>query len=263
MTEHVTREINTAEGIHVVTEAISNFRRLYNIDHIIALVGGSQETQDEDIISAIIRLHGYHVAILSGGTEWGVPHTAVVHAKQHNIKTIGVYPETGKKYAHGADLLDLRICVAPTLGESAWGDESEVFAKLLDGVIVFGGSTGTSVELSHLLKMNEAIMKKEGVLKYIVPVAGTGGAADELHNHCYNIGAKREALPIDDITTGDQAANFLINRLNLRHRHDEPDHIEHSRSREVKTSYAFDHSHHVYKSRSHHMTTSEKALVNT
>src|SRR5207247_182413 len=101
----------------------------------------------------------YRIALLCGGTKFGVPAAAAEYAKEAGIPTIGVYPTVGTKHALPGDRLDLSICVPPAVGESDWGDESPVFAKLLDGVIVYGGGAGTLIEAAHILKCNESLIK--------------------------------------------------------------------------------------------------------
>jgi predicted Rossmann-fold nucleotide-binding protein len=141
----------------------------------------------------------HRIAILTGGTKGGVPEIVSKAAKQHGFKTIGIYPEIGCKNFLGDDVIDIPLCITSIYQDckqsthwetaSYWGDESSVFAKALDVVVVIGGSAGTLIEMAYVLKMNGAILnaKKKGnavstKLKYIVPVSGFGGVSEDLHH---------------------------------------------------------------------------------
>ena len=139
------------------------------------------------------------IAIMTGGTKGGVPEIVSRTAKKQGFKTIGIYPEIGCKHFLGEDIIDIPLCITSTYQDckqsthwetpSYWGDESSVFAKTLDTVVVIGGSAGTVIEMAYVLKMNGAILKakKKGEagsnkLKYIVPVSGFGGVSEDLHH---------------------------------------------------------------------------------
>jgi len=227
-------EIEVSPNVNL-TALVDGFRKEYGIHRIVAFSGGSDNRPDgiDDpdleksiiealrqkeqhiIAQAVQRLQGYGIAILCGGTKWGVPNTAAQEARKVGLTTIGVYPFTGKKHALGPEILDLRICVEPELGTSRWGDESSIFAKLLDGVIVYGGSAGTLVEIAHILKMNESIIDKCGEPKFIVPISGSGGVADGLPFVWGKPRVKAVSIPTETITSGYRAAELLIERLNI------------------------------------------------
>lgn len=220
-----------------ITKKIENFLEDKGIQIIIAFSGGSDpelpnvpsddklqndfktfssKIEQRVISDAIKKFQNMRIAILTGGSKWGVPKTATQAAKDNGLVTIGVFPLTGKKYSLGPDLLDLSICVDPLFGESRWGDESSIFAKLLSGVIVYGGSAGTLVEISHILKMNEAIIKYgEKTPKLIVPLYSTGGVADGLPFIWAKQNVKRLSFPAKQISSGSDAADFLIGKLDM------------------------------------------------
>lgn len=218
-----------------LTALVAGFMKEYGLHRIIAFSGGSDDkpegildTELESLLanalrkkeqhivsSAVQRLHGYRIAILSGGTKWGIPHTAAQEAKRYGLMTMGVYPFAGKKHALGPDLLDLRICIEPEYGVSRWGDESSVFAKLLDGVIVYGGGAGTLVEVAHILKMNEAIIDRDETPKFIVPISSTGGVADGLPFIWGKPKVRAVSVAGEKITSGFRAAELLAERLDL------------------------------------------------
>jgi len=182
------------------------------------------KAHEERIIGdAIKKLSNYQVAILTGGTKWGVPNTATIKAKEYGMKTIGVFPLAGRKHALPDNLLDISFCVEPFVGESRWGDESPIFTNLLDGVIVYGGGAGTLIECAHILKMNEAIMKKRTTseneknetVKFIVPIYGTGGVAEGLPFVWGKAEVRLECMPFKRVANGLEAVDILCQKLNL------------------------------------------------
>lgn len=217
-------------------DIIESFIKNHGIHKVIAISGGSDavlngvpeddplqaqyqeftRSFEERIIDQFIgKLRGYLIAILTGGTKWGVPKTATIIAKKYGIKTIGIYPLVGKKYALGDNLLDLSICVEPQYGASRWGDESPIFTNLLDSTIVFSGSAGTLVECAHILKINEDLRKKNQPLKYIVPISGTGGVADGLSFIWAKPEIRSECMPNFRVQNGFQAADIIREKLTL------------------------------------------------
>ncbi|WP_076866158.1 SLOG cluster 4 domain-containing protein [Bradyrhizobium mercantei] len=210
--------------------AIARFKSETGVRVIIAFSGGAdsglgekapapvkdflQQRMNEEIKEAVEYLSEYRIAALSGGTKYGVPAVAAQCAKEAGIPTIGVYPKCGEKHALPEAFLDLRICVESLFGDSAWGDESPVFAKLLDGVVVYGGGAGTLIEAAHILKCNESLIKK-GRPKFIVPIRGSGGTADSLPYFPGKVEVRSACMPSDAISSGHDAAEWLENQLNL------------------------------------------------
>lgn len=182
-----------------------------------AIISKLFENIIEDCIAKLVNMD---IAILTGGTKWGVPYYALKKAKEYGFKTIGVYPEMGGKHACH-DLLDLDICVPSMYGDSYWGDESSVFCKLLDADVVIGGGSGTLIECMHILKANETIhsrnqkSKSNTPLKYIIPISGTGGTADSLHFVSAKKEILSESMPEEKVQSGLRAADILIETLNL------------------------------------------------
>lgn len=224
-------------GSHNCAKIVAEFMHQNGLHKIVAFSGGADSelggvSQDDPlqlqyqeyaaaletrfIGEAIRKFQGYRIAILTGGTTWGVPKTAAMEAKKCRLQTIGVYPLTGKKHALGNDILNLSICIEPFSGESRWGDESPVFTNLLDGVIVYGGGAGTLTECAHILKINEALLKSgKDSLKYIVPIAGTGGVADGLPFIWAKPDVRSKCMPHERVTSGSRAAEIIIEQLNL------------------------------------------------
>lgn len=217
-----------------VTEVVQAFLQHHGLHHVIAFSGGAdtdfpgaspevaslltqatQARQVEVVTEALRLLQGHRVAILSGGTRWGVPATALSLAKTYGFKTIGIYPSTGARHALPPEAIDLAICVGPHIFDSCWGDESALFCRLLDGVIVYGGGAGTAVEMAHLLKINEARIKRGERPKFIVPVWGSGGTADALPYMPAKPAVRARCMPQTQITSGRDAALLLQENLHL------------------------------------------------
>ena len=201
---------------HIVSELEAEERLPTNLKA--ALKTGLNQSVD-NYIATIIRdilmpLSKYRIAVLSGGTKWGVPRVAVQVACQCNLPTIGVYPLLARdKHAIAlrtpddeltACRLDLAVCVHPQVYRSEWGDEAGVFTKMLDSVVVIGGGAGTAVEIARILKLNE---RKEIAMKHIVPVSGTGGTADRTFPG--KLKTMAACMPHHHVTTGEQVLEYL------------------------------------------------------
>lgn len=219
-----------------VDQSIDDFKKYHGVHHIIAFSGGTsislpgissedplsvqyeriQKEREQRIVRHTLNiLRHYRVAVLTGGTRFGFPKTAVEVAKEMNIRTIGVFPEVavGKEYVLRE--LDLAICISSHCGESVWGDESSVFCKLLDAVIVCGGGAGTLIEVAHLLKMNEGLLKSGHPMKVIVPIHGTGGVADGLPFIWGKQEIKNSCMPQKLVFSGTDAAVYIQEHLDL------------------------------------------------
>lgn len=171
-------------------------------------IEAARQSYIEQIVRhVLIPLRGYRIAVLSGGTKWGVPAAATKIAKECNFPTIGVFPLAAMgKHTLPPDLLDLAICVHPFAYKSQWGDESPVYTKTLDSVVVIGGGAGTMIEVAHILKLNE---RKDVRPKHIVPVHGTGGTADKLSFFPGKPGTMAISIPPSPIISGMEACRYL------------------------------------------------------
>ncbi len=167
-----------------------------------------------------VRGQGY--AILTGGTEGGIPQLGVEVAQKYGVPTIGVFPRQGNKYALFDDL-DLAVeTTQPDIGDGSFGTETPSFVNLLDGAAVIGGSYGTLVEASTILKVNtKRISDKEKGKDtpepiFLAPIIGTGGAADHIYEvaRVFARGAEQCLPEVDEpVMTGADAARFLRRKL--------------------------------------------------
>ncbi len=186
------------------------------IDKIIAFSGSSEsgDSAHELARESIDVFKNHNAAILTGGTTWGLPNAVAEYAKSHNIPVIGVLPERGRKYV--SKHLDFAIEVAAKYGDSEWGDDSEVFAKLVNGVEIIGGGMGTMIEFSHIMKINESRIKYHLPVIYVAPVK-TG--EEDFSSVIYRLPLKAEVrdtcMPEKLFINGKSAAKFLVERLKL------------------------------------------------
>ena len=216
--------------------AMEEFLHCHGLHHVIAFSGGAstelpgvpandplqkeygrvqQEREQRIVRDALNILRHYRIAVLTGGTRFGFPKTAVDVARDMSLKTIGVFPKTALTKGYVLEELDLPICVDPHYGESAWGDESSVFCKLLHAVIVCGGGAGTLIETAHLLKMNESLLKYDQPVKVIIPIHGTGGVADGLPFVWGKQEIKHACMPQHPVLSGKDAALYIQECLDL------------------------------------------------
>lgn len=191
------------------------------IEKIIAFSGSVPSSEFENRAERVVAesfevFSGLPIAIQTGGTNFDVQKYASQRAKAMGMPLIGIYPARGAKYL--LKNLDFAVQVEPRYGESEWGDDTEVFAKLPHGVELIGGSLGTLIEFAHIMKINNGRVRQGNSPIYIAPVKlnGTRLVADV----AYEFPLKQELkdlMPQDFITEdGRAAAEFLVEKLGLR-----------------------------------------------
>jgi hypothetical protein len=196
--QHVARVLKSNEALGVSDSVIDVLVNSAKRDYVAGIV--------RDVL---LPLRGYRIAVLTGGTSWGVPSVATEVAKELGFATIGVFPLAAslkKESMLPDELLDLAVCVHPMVGSSQWGDEAAVYTKLLDSVVIIGGGAGTMVEVAHLLKQNE---KKGLTTKHIIPIYGTGGTADKVSFFPGKPETMARCVPPHPIVTGTEACEYL------------------------------------------------------
>lgn len=104
---------NAAELRRIETmAAIRNCMARCAIEYVIGISGsadGKNSLRAPDIVESFMsKLQYNNCAILTGGTEGGLPQLGIEVAKKYDIPTIGVFPKQGAKYAL-KNLLDLAI----------------------------------------------------------------------------------------------------------------------------------------------------------
>lgn len=217
-----------------LTHRIKEFLQNAGIKTIIAFSGSAdiEESKVKVVIEeAIKKLSQFKsVAILTGGTSFGVPKIATEMGKKYGMKVIAVTPSTGIKHKLSAKLLDLRIIVEPMYDTSEWSDESSLFALLSNGVVMISGGAGTLCEAAHMFKINERRIKRQNASKigelpdstdklpiFISAIPGFGGTSDLLYvlTSVFKPEVRRKSLRPEPPVNGIEAADFLIDKLNL------------------------------------------------
>jgi len=198
-------------------EKFKEFMSKNGLGYVIGFSGGSdkEENQVQNIIEeSMTYLKSKPVVILTGGTKYGVPRIATEIAKDYGLKTIGVMPQRGEKSAVGG--LDLVLIAQPRVGSSEYGDESEIFAKLCNGVEIIGGSSGTKIEFNHIMKINDRRLnpKYNETPIYVAPIASISGFSSQIHG---SDEARKfpQVIPSEIIMNGKDAAEYLINKLKI------------------------------------------------
>jgi hypothetical protein len=184
---------------------VDEFLNRPEVDNAIWFIGGADCSEAEVgkiVDEAMQQFKEENIGVVTGGTEGGLPKIAATRAKEYDIPTLGIYPERGEKYFL-EEVNDYGAMVSPTYGDSTWGDESEIGAKIVDGVMIFGGSEGTMAEYSLSQKDDSA---------YAVAIEGTGGLAADLQD--MSIYSESDYTPDSDIQSGREAAKFILNNLN-------------------------------------------------
>lgn len=202
-----------------IYEIISEFKTKNNIEKIIAYCGGFNNNESDItkiITDSINEFTNYNVAILNGGTNWEIPDLSSKIAHEYKLKVIGVLPEKGieKKSSN----VDLDIIINSLYGVSDYGDETQVLAKLADGAIFMGGSCGTSIEFFQMMKINNRKISKNIEPTYIVPISNTGGITDMIKDFNFLEKDRKILMPQMSVYDGKTAANYIVNKLNLRNK---------------------------------------------
>lgn len=220
------------------SKIISEFKREKGIHNIIGFSGGAddkiqgidegdelqiqyktyQALLHERIITDTLKpLRNFKIAILTGGTRWGVPSTANRIAKSLGFTTIGVTPSVGSHHSLSKEEIDFRITVEPMIGDGYWGDEGAIWTTLVDGIVIIGGGAGTLTECAHIMKINEAMVKCNHIPKFMIPIHGTGGLAEQLQHLWAKPKIRDVSMPREQVHTGKQAADIIIDKLDLEY----------------------------------------------
>jgi hypothetical protein len=65
------------------------------------------------------------------------------------------------------------------------------------------------------MKINESLCRRGERTKFMVPIHGTGGVAEQLHQLWAKPSIRDKSMPRDRVYTGAQAAQLLIEALDL------------------------------------------------
>jgi predicted Rossmann-fold nucleotide-binding protein len=196
-------------------QEIQEFMHSQSIQKIVGFSGGADDNEEHlryHVRNAMNLFANEPVAVLTGGTKYGMPLVAFEEAKIAGLPTIGVMPSRAIEKGQDIPGLDFKVIVPPRCGISEFGDESEVFAKVADGIIYLGGMYGTLIEYAHVMKINQGRVKKGGKIIYVAPIQGFGGVSE----FAMNLPMPEEfqkCLPENKLRSGEEAARYLLNRL--------------------------------------------------
>lgn len=202
-----------------LTETFAEFFERYNIKNIISFSGGTEvdESRVDRILNESFEVLSEHngIAILTGGTVWGLPGRASQLATKYKMPTIGVFPRRGEKDTDRYALSRV-VITPPRYGDSEFGDETELFVKLSDGMIMIAGGYGTALEYFYAMKINDRrVRPKYGQRPiYIAPVYGLGGFSERAYDLVFNENL-RQVLPEEPVNNGIEAAGFLVKKLKI------------------------------------------------
>ena len=190
---------------------VSDFLKKNNIQHIIGFSGGYRDNEEpaKKVIEESMRVYqNQPVAILTGGTDWNIPGDATTIAKDYRLPVIGVLPQTGEKYKCSG--MDLDLVIPSLYGQSEWCDESQLFAKISDGIELIGGGPGAGVEIFQAMKISlDRVYDKKNPI-FIAPISGFGGIEEMLYASPF---VNTEFMPDKPFVDGTSAANYLLKNL--------------------------------------------------
>ncbi len=220
---------------NLIEESIKEIQSILWFKKIIAFTGGWQgiklnfkddniqkrineeSTHTKEIIirDIISRLKNYDVAILSWWTDFDIPKIATNIANEYNLPTIWVLPRRWEKYSMWNEKLNIEIIVDSSYSESQYWDESSIFAKLSDWIIVIWWWSWTLIEFAHVMKINENLHRYNQALKKVIPIHWLGWLSEMLHHIPWNDEIKKLTLPKTTNYNWVEAFEWLKNELNL------------------------------------------------
>jgi len=190
---------------------VLDFLRRDNIQFVVGFSGGymDNEEQAKKVIEQSMKVYqGHPIAILTGGTDWNLPGDTTTIAKDHRLPVIGVLPETGEKYK--AKGLDLELVIPPLYAQSEWCDESQLFAKMSDGIELIGGGPGAGVEIFQAMKISLDRVYDGKTPIFIAPITGFGGIEEVVYKSPF---VNSKFMPEKPFEDGTAAANYLLENL--------------------------------------------------
>ena len=192
-------------------EKVADFLKKKNIRHVIGFSGGYRENEEQakKIIEQSMKVYqGHSVAILTGGTDWNIPGDATAIAKDYGLPVIGVLPQTGEKYKVKG--MDLELVIPSLYAQSEWCDESQLFAKISNGIELIGGGPGAGVEVFQAMKISLDRIYDEKAPIFLAPIAGFGGIEELLYKSPF---VNEEFMPEKSFENGTSAAKYLLEKL--------------------------------------------------
>ncbi|MBI2268537.1 MAG: hypothetical protein HYU80_03825 [Candidatus Blackburnbacteria bacterium] len=173
-------------GLDNLHSEYQSFKEREGFSHVLGVIGGSSTEQVPKYSNFLIegcrltKIRLGKFAIISGGTQGGVPELALDVAKTLRLPTIGVFPQASAKYA-ALKKIDFPISVPPQpLAQVTWGIETPTLVSIADAFVLIGGEWGTNAEVSMIMKRNSSLARHGTRLVPIIAINGSGKLADIL-----------------------------------------------------------------------------------
>lgn len=211
--------------MRALEKKVLTFREERGLEALIAISGtADHDPRVIDVVNDLLEELQYSsVGIISSGTNAGVPVATVAATQRLSLPLVRVYPTRAAERGHLAEIeADLEIPIVSRYGSSEWGDESEVFIKLADGIVFIGGNEGTLLEMAFWAKRNKSRHGRNLPLIPVVAVSGLGGWSQWLAEEGRQKFSAhlRNAMPQIPISSGTNAAIWMLERLGLFDRKD-------------------------------------------
>lgn len=190
---------------------VIGFLREHDVQFAVGFSGGYRDNEEyaKKLIEQSMKVYqNQPVAILTGGTDWNIPGDATTIAKDYGLPVIGVLPQTGEK--HKASGIDLELVIPSLYGQSEWCDESQLFAKISDGIELIGGGPGAGVEIFQAMKISLDRIHDNKRPIFIAPITGFGGIESVVYNSPF---VNTKYMPEKPFEDGTSAANYLLENL--------------------------------------------------
>lgn len=141
------------------------------------------------------------IGIVYGGDAVGIPRITHERSKGTNVKRIVVLPFCGKDCIKDYENVDAIYFIEPPAHQSKsnWGDECPSLIGVSDAIFIFGGNDLTYFEWGSAIK--EASNRQ----MLVIPVGGTGGAAQKLIESSIQLSSF-----IKNIKSGEDAARKFL-----------------------------------------------------
>lgn len=152
-------------GGNSVAVEYQRFKERENFSHVVGIIGGSEAENipyyQRLLVEQlnIVKQQVGNFAIVSGGTEGGIPEMALDVGMELGLPTIGVFPEQKSKYAMPQKTSFSISVPSHPLSQVSWGVETPTLIGIPDAFLLIGGGWGSLTEISMIMKRNESLLR--------------------------------------------------------------------------------------------------------